>query len=241
MENRPLALKLNAIIALSEAELFVLEEFHKRRRSFPSGRDLVLQGQSNREAYILMSGWAFSYKIQKNGQRLIIDIRLPGDFIGLQNILLGLADHSIEPLTDIEVTGIPDSELMRAFERAPRLAKGSFWAATRDEAIIMEHLVNIGRRSAPKRVAHLLLELWARLELIGMARQEGFSCPLTQYHLADILGLSPVHVNRVMRSLREEGMVTFHNGFVSFDDFDQLTEFAEFDPAYLNQAGPQLA
>ena len=105
---------------------------------------------------------------------------------------------------------------------------------------MVEHLVNIGHRNAAERMAHFLLQLGARLSLVGMGSKAGFACPLTQYLLADALGLSAVHVNRVLRKLRESGMVTFHDGFVTFDAYNRLTEFAEFDPTYLDQVGPLL-
>jgi CRP-like cAMP-binding protein len=114
------------------------------------------------------------------------------------------------------------------------------WAASRDEAMVVEHLVDLGRRDAAGRMAHFLLELGARLVLVGMGDRTGYACPLTQYHLADALGLSAVHVNRVLRQLREDGMVTFRDGFVTFDDYDRLVDFAQFDPSYMDQKGPFL-
>ena len=89
-------------------------------------------------------------------------------------------------------------------------------------------------------MAHFLLELGSRLALVGIGSREGFDCPLTQYHLADTLGLSAVHVNRVLRQLREQGLVTFRDDRVTFHDFGALVELAEFDPAYLDQTGPLL-
>lgn len=89
-------------------------------------------------------------------------------------------------------------------------------------------------------MAHFLLELGARLALIGRGSKAGFACPLTQYELADTLGLSAVHVNRVLRKLREQGLVTFQDGHVTFDDYRGLVEVAQFDPAYLDQSRPLL-
>jgi CRP-like cAMP-binding protein len=241
IENRPLVRKLGAFVALSDAELSVLESLHKRRRTFVAGRDLVHQGQSDQAAYVLLSGWACSYKILKDGQRQIVDFQIPGDFLGLRSVLLHLSDHSIEPVTDIEVTEIHVSDLLKAFSQTPRLATAVLWAASRDEAMVVEHLVGIGRRDAAERLVHFLLELGARLALAGMGSKAGFACPLTQYLLADALGLSSVHVNRVLRQLREEGMVTFRDGMVVFDDYGRLTEFAQFDPTYLDQVGPLLS
>jgi CRP-like cAMP-binding protein len=241
MKNTPLARKLGAFVALSEAELSVLEGLHKRRRTFVAGRDLVHQGQSDQAAYILISGWACSYKLLEDGQRQIVDFQIPGDFLGLRSVVLHLSDHSVEPVTDIEVTEVHVPDLMKTFSDTPRLATAVLWAASRDEAMVVEHLINIGRREADVRVAHFLLELGARLTLVGLGSKTGYACPLTQYLLADALGLSSVHVNRVLRTLREAGMVTFRDGFVTFDDYDRLVEYAKFERTYLDQVGPLLA
>jgi len=241
MKNTPLARKLGAFVALSEAELSVLEGLRKRRRTFVAGRDLVHQGQSDQAAYILISGWACSYKLLEDGQRQIVDFQIPGDFLGLRSVVLHLSDHSVEPVTDIEVTEVHVSDLMKTFSDTPRLATAVLWAASRDEAMVVEHLINIGRREADVRVAHFLLELGARLTLVGLGSKTGYACPLTQYLLADAMGLSSVHVNRVLRTLREAGMVTFRDGFVTFDDYDRLAEYAKFERTYLDQVGPLLA
>ncbi|WP_085309888.1 Crp/Fnr family transcriptional regulator [Planktotalea arctica] len=241
MPNKPLALKLGAFVALSEAELSILEGLHKRRRAFVAGRDLVHQGQIDHAAYILESGWACSYKLLHDGQRQIVDFQIPGDFLGLRSVVLHISDHSIEPVTDIEVTEVHVSDLLEVFSHTPRLATAVLWAASRDEAMVVEHLVGIGRRDAAERMAHFLLELGARLSLVGLGSRAGYACPLTQYLLADALGLSAVHVNRVLRQLREQGLVTFRDGFVTFDDYDRLVEFADFEMTYLDQVGPLLA
>ncbi len=238
--NTPLARKLGAFVALSESELGLIERLHQRRRKFVAGRDLVYQGQTDGAAYILASGWAASYKILPDGSRQIVDFQIPGDFLGLRSVLLHTSDHSIEPVTDIEVSEILAADLLNAFSQNLRLATAVLWAASRDEAMVVEHLVDIGRRSALERIAHFLLELGARLKLVGLGNQAGYACPLTQYHLADASGLSAVHVNRVLRQLREDGLVTFRDGFVGFDNYESLAEMVEFDPSYLEQTGPLL-
>jgi CRP-like cAMP-binding protein len=114
------------------------------------------------------------------------------------------------------------------------------WAASRDEAMVVEHLVGIGRRDAKERTAHFLLELGARLKLVGLGTALGYSCPLSQYMLADAMGLSAVHVNRVLRELREDGLVTFQHGEVTIHDLDRLVSLADFDKTYLDHDGPLL-
>ena len=106
--------------------------------------------------------------------------------------------------------------------------------------MVVEHLVDIGRRNALERLVHFLLEMGARLKLVGLGTKDGYDCPLSQYLLADALGLSAVHINRVLRQLREEGLLTFRSGQVIFYDFERLVKVAEFDTAYLDQDGPLL-
>ena len=240
IEESAITRKLSAFVALSEAELAVLKRLHQRRITFVAGRDLVHQGQSEQTAYILASGWTCSYKIQPDGSRQVVDFQIPGDFLGLRSVLLHASDHGIEPIVDIQAAEVAVSDLLEAFAQTPRLATAILWAASRDEAMVVEHLVGIGRRDADARMAHFLLELGARLTLVGMGSKSGYACPLTQYHLADALGLSAVHVNRVLRKLREDGLVTFRDGAVVFDNYKGLAALAEFDPAYLDQAGPLL-
>jgi CRP-like cAMP-binding protein len=129
-------------------------------------------------------------------------------------------------------------DLIEVFETCPRLAAAVLWAASSEEAVVVERLVSLGRRDALERTAHFLLELGARLRLVGLATKDGYDCPLSQYHLADALGLSAVHVNRVLRHLREDGLLTFRNGTVTFDDFDQLVHIVDFDMSYLDYDVP---
>ncbi|KPQ05629.1 MAG: cAMP-binding putative transcriptional regulator [Rhodobacteraceae bacterium HLUCCA12] len=239
-ESSPLTRKLSTFVALSDADLGTLARFDRRRRNFLPGHEMIHEGQTGSSAFVLSKGWACSYKLLPDGERQIVDFQIPGDFLGLRSILFRTSDHSIEAVTRIEASEVLPSDILDAFTRAPRLATAVLWAASRDEAMVVEHLVNLGRRSAEERMAHFLLELGARLTLVGLGDRKGYDCPLTQYHLADVLGLSAVHVNRVLRHLREEGLVTFRQGHVIFDDFARLKTLAAFDTAYLDQEGPLL-
>lgn len=238
--HSPLARKLGAFVALSDVEFSALDQLHSRRRIFPARQDLIHEGQSRRVAYILASGWACSYKLLPGGARQIVDFQIPGDFLGLRSILLRTADHNIEPVTVVEASEVLVSDLLAVFKVMPRLAAAVLWAASRDEAMVVEHLVGIGRRDARERTAHFILELAARLRLVGHASPEGFACPLSQYMLADALGLSAVHVNRVLRDLRDTGLMTFQGGAVIFDDLDGLVRLADFDKTYLDHDGPLM-
>ncbi len=238
MFDSPIARKLSAFVALSEEDLTVLSDLHDRRRQFAAGRDMVHEGQKRQSAFIVAKGWVCSYKNTANGSRQIVGFQIPGDFLGLRSVLLRTSDHNIEPVTAVEASEVTTDDLLEIFDRTPRLSTAVLWAASRDEAMLVEHLVGIGRRNAAERTAHFLLETAARLKLVGLGTMAGFACPLSQYLLADALGLSSVHVNRVLRELREAGLVTFQNGQVTFDDFDGLATFADFDRAYLDHDGP---
>ena len=238
--HTPFARKLGAFVALSNHELVLLDQLHSRRKVFPPGRDIIYEGQVDRCAYILASGWVCSYKLLPSGTRQIVDFQIPGDFLGLRSVLFRTADHNIEPITQVQASEVQASDLINAFETAPRLAAAVLWAASRDEAMVVEHLVDLGRRDAKQRMAHFLLELGTRLKLVGMATGMSFACPLTQYMLADALGLSSVHVNRVLRELREDGLVTFQQGKVTYDDYDGLVSYSEFDRHYLDHDGPLM-
>jgi CRP-like cAMP-binding protein len=240
IQNSPLARKLGAFVTLSDEDLAMLDRLHQRRRKFVAGVDLVHQGQADQSAYILAKGWVCSYKLLPNGGRQIVDFQIPGDFLGLRSVLFRTADHNIEPVTPVEASEVIITDLLDAFANTPRLATAVLWAASRDEAMVVEHLVGIGRRNALERTAHYLLEFSARLRLVGLGNKEGYDCPLSQYMLADALGLSAVHVNRVLRQLREMGLLTFQKGHVMIDDFDGLVALADFDKAYLDHDGPLL-
>lgn len=238
--DSPFARKLTAFVHLSQDDLSVLSDVYRRRRSFAAGRDMIHQGQVDQTAYIVASGWACSYKLLPGGTRQIVDFQIPGDFLGLRSVLFRTADHNVEPITRVQASEVKAQDLLAAFTQTPRLATAVLWAASRDEAMVVEHLVGLGRRNASERMAHFLLELGARLKLVGLADRKGFSCPLSQYQLADALGLSAVHVNRVLRELREEGLLTFQKGKVQFQNYEALVDLSGFDRAYLDHEGPLL-
>ena len=239
-EQSPLSRKLSAFVALAPADLETLARFHRRRRIFKPGHILINEGDRGSSTFILAKGWACAFKLLPDGSRQNVDVQIPGDFTGLRSILFRTNDHSVEAITRIEASEVLTADIMDSFANAPRLATAILWAASRDEAMVVEHLVNLGRRSAEQRMAHFLLELGARLRLVGIGNVDGFECPLTQYHLADALGLSAVHVNRVLRHLREEGLLVFRRKRVEIQDLKRLKALAGFDNSYLDHEGPLL-
>ncbi len=218
--------KLTRFWPLGQPELAALEPLWGSRRWVAAGTELVHEQQVGHHAYIVEEGWACSYKLLPDGGRQVIDFPIPGDLIGLRSVLLQAADHSFAAVTDLTVAEVSARRLITLFEQQPRLGIALLWAASRDEAMVVEHLVNIGRRSALVRTAHFLVELGQRLQLVGLGSETGFACPLNQYLLADAVGLTAIHVNRILRQLRELGLLTFRHGRVVFHDLPRLREIA---------------
>jgi CRP-like cAMP-binding protein len=236
--DTPLARKLNTFVPLSPAELGHLERLQARPRSFKARADLVHERQAGHKAFILQDGWAVSYKLLADGGRQVVDVQLPGDFLGLRSLLLRTSGHSIAAVTDIVACELTAVELIEAFEALPRLAVAVLWAASRDEAMVVEHLTGIGRRTPLARTAHYFLELRQRLRMVGLGGEAEFPCPLNQYLLADALGLSAIHLNRTLRVLRERRLMTLRAGKVMIHDEQGLRALAEFENGYLDQRGP---
>jgi CRP-like cAMP-binding protein len=228
--------KLTRFISLGHSELTALAELEARRRRVAAGTELVHEHQAGHHAFILQEGWACAYKLLSDGGRQVIDFAIPGDVMGLRSVLLRTSDHSFSALTDVVVAEASARQLTDSSHELPRLGAAILWAATRDEAKVVEHLVSVGRRSAVERTAHLLLELGERLQLVGFGTERGYVCPLNQYLMADALGLTAIHVNRVLRHLREEGLVTFRDGHVVFHDLAGLRSLAGWHGGYLDQA-----
>lgn len=227
--NGPLERKLSVFVQLSSAELSCLADLQSAPVRVKRGKELVHEGQTGQKAYILQSGWACSFKMLPDGGRQIIGFPIPGDCIGLRSVLLRTSDHSFSALTDASVSSVEASRMLRLFGDFPRLAAAILWATSRDEAMIVEHLVSIGRRTAIERTAHFFLELSERLRLVGLAADNEFFCPLNQYVLADALGLSAIHVNRVLRQLRERRLLSLKRGKVVIHDATALEKLAGFE------------
>lgn len=221
--------KLNSFVPLTCAELSCLADLQSAPVRVKRGKELVHEGQTGHKAYVLQSGWACSFKLLPDGGRQIIGFPIPGDCIGLRSVLLRTSDHSFSALTDASVSSVEAPRMLQLFSDFPRLAAAILWATSRDEAMIVEHLVNIGRRSAIERTAHFFLELSERLRLVGLATDKEFPCPLNQYVLADALGLTAIHVNRVLRQLREKRLLTLNRGTVVIHDGPALAQLAGFE------------
>src|SRR6476661_5647607 len=223
-----LAKKLNAFVPLSSHELKCLADMQPTPVRVKRGQQLTHEGQTGHRVFVLQVGWACSYKLLPNGGRQIISFPIAGDIVGLRSVLLRTADHSFSILTDAVVHPVEGTHVMKCVTEFPRLGAALLWAASRDEAMVVEHLVSIGRRNAIERTAHFFMELAERLNLIGQATETEFECPLSQFVIADALGLTAIHVNRVLRQLRERGLLAVRKKTVKIDDLAGLRKLSGF-------------
>lgn len=230
--------KLERFVQLNREEVVGLVGLQSRRRSISAHTEIVREREEGARAFIVLSGWACAYKLLPDGGRQVIDFPVAGDFMGVRSVLLRASDHSFAAITDLVVAEITARRIMDVLQTLPRLGCAILWAASRDEAMVVEHLVGVGRRSALARTAHLFVELSMRLQLIGLADDAGFACPLNQNVLADALGLTSVHINRVLRQLRERGVMTLRDGRATVHDLAGLKQLAGYHSGYLDQNGP---
>ncbi|MER9132195.1 Crp/Fnr family transcriptional regulator [Mesorhizobium sp. M0768] len=190
------------------------------------------QDDDNSEIFIVKSGWAILYHGLPDGERQIIDTPVSGDIVGFR-VADGPRLASLAAITELAVYEISSKELVEAISSDGRLGKKIAYSLARLNAILAEHLMNTGRRNAMRRTAHFLLELEERLSMVGLSAHGRYECPLTQNELADILGMTTVHVNRTLMELRKADLVSFKSGHVEVINRKKLVETAGFDKEYL--------
>jgi len=231
----PLIRRWSAYAELSDSDRQALLALPYTRKSFPKDGYIVREGQQTCECALLLSGFAFRQKVISDGGRQIISIHIPTEFVDLQNSLLGVADHSVQSLGPSEVALVPRSAIVQLRDGRPAVRLAMWTETLIDASIFREWVVNVGRRDSKARIAHLLCELAFRLERIGGGRDSVFEFPLTQEQLADATGLTPVHTNRTLQSLRKEGLIELNGRSLKVLDWEGLREVGDFDELYLHQ------
>ncbi len=191
---------------------------------------------------VMLSGFAIRHKIVADGARQIVAIHMKGDLVDLQNSLLTVADHSVQVLTQSEVALIPRNEIKKlAFER-PNVGMAMWFDTLVDGSIFREWIANVGRRDARTRIAHLLCEFSLRLKVAGLGEATGYELPMTQEQIADTVALTAVHVNRTVKVLEAEGLITRKSGrSVTIGDWKKLAAAGDFDSNYLHLKGNEPA
>jgi CRP-like cAMP-binding protein len=231
----PLTRKLVQLADLSPEEVTVLQGLQSKTRLVRRNREIVSQGRRYDALFVMIDGISLRYRILRDGRRQILNIALPGDFVGFPACFFEQALYPIGALTDVVVAPVPFAVLIELFERHPHLAAAIFWSFSSEAAIYSERLTDIGRRTALERVAHFLLELLTRFQIIGLADERSFRMPLTQELLGDALSLSLPHVNRTLRQLREDGLASIEDHHVIIRDIDALAALGDFEKSYLSR------
>lgn len=229
-----MSLKLHARDQFSEAEEAVVREAISEVRQFPAGGIIVRAGAPLQESCLLIDGLVSRYKDLANGERQIQELHVAGDFVDLHGFLLKSLDHHIGAVSDCRLAIVPHERLKHITEEYPHLSRMLWFSTMLDASIQRETILSVGRRSALARVAHFMCELCVRLQVVGLSDGKGFSLPMTQTDLADTTGLTSVHVNRMLKQLRDQRILTFRHSQVVIHDWDGLAETAEFDPSYLH-------
>jgi CRP-like cAMP-binding protein len=206
-----------------------------RSLKFPKARDVVVSGGHGDCIYFNHDGWLARYKILHKGSRQIMDFILPGQVFGLPACVFQHAPYSVLTITEATVSAIPFGIVDNVFQRDPALAKALFRSVIQEAAILGEHLVDTGRRSAYERVSHLLLELFVRLNRAHPVDEATLSIPLTQELIADALGLTAVHVNRTLRALRADRLIAVNGRCITIVNFEALALLSDFEKSYLGQ------
>jgi CRP-like cAMP-binding protein len=228
-----LLMKLRARDVVGEEEERLLRSVMEQVQTLPASKTIVRAGVTLSNCTLLIDGVVCRYRDLADGQRQIMELHVPGDFLDLHSFLLKRLEHNVGSLTPVSFVTVPHDAIRSITETSPHLARMLWFSTLLDAAIHREKILSVGRRSAASRIAHLLCELYVRLEIVGLAEGYRYKLPLTQTDLADATGLTSVHVNRMLKRVRDDGLLTFRGGEVAIHDWDGLQRIAEFDPAYL--------
>jgi CRP-like cAMP-binding protein len=194
----------------------------------------VREGEQPDACGVLVSGFAYRQKLTSDGARQILALHIPGEPLDFQNLFLDEADHNVQMLTRGEMAVVPREELQALVRSRSTIGHAILVTILVEASIFREWIVNVGRRDARTRLAHVLCEFGARLEAQGLAEDYGYQLPMTQEQLADVLGLTPVHVNRTIKSLEAEGLIARKGRNISFPNWHKLQEAGDFNNRYLH-------
>ena len=218
---------------LDEDDRQILEDGIAQVRELPSRKLMVRQGERLYVSTLLLEGFLVRYMDDREGQRQIVAVHIPGDFVDLHGFPMKYLDHDIATVGPAKIAEYSHDTIERIVETRPVLTRTLWFSTLLDAAMNREWIFRLGRLGADGRIAHFFCETECRMEMVGLAQDGRFTLPLTQADLAEICGLTSVHVNRVLRTLREDGMLTYKQGAVEILDRRRLTRLAEFEPAYL--------
>ena len=235
--DNPLTKKLLHFAPLSDADRQLLDHLAAGEEYFAADADIAAEGMVPRSVFLLKEGMAMRYRNMPDGRRQIMTFLIPGDLCDMHVFLLKEMDHSIGAITPVRVAPIARESIMNLFGANPRISAALWWSSLQEEAMLRERIVSLGRRDARGRVAYLLCELLWRHAAVGLTDGAVFRLPLTQTEVADTLGLTPVHVNRVLKEFRQDGLISMERRTMSLLGVEELQALAGFNKDYLHLGG----
>jgi CRP-like cAMP-binding protein len=237
----PFIVRLSRFVHLHDEDIPLLKSLCLKRARFGPGDTLVAEGEPPRPCFAVISGTACRFRLLGDGRRQILTLLIPGDFYDLHAFLLDAADHSVGALTPVCVALMQQEAVSEAIAHNTRIAAALWWSAMQEAAMLRERVVALGRRDARGRVAYLLCEFLWRHMAVGLAEGHTVEFPLRQHEIADALGLTPVHVNRVLQEFRASRLITLDRRRLTIHDVWGLQARAELSPDYLMGTAPQHA
>ena len=232
----PLLNRWGRAVTLTKEDRDAVLALPSTRRVFERDSYIVREGEQPNFCSLLLRGYAFRQKVVTRGDRQIISIHIPGEFVDLQNCLFDVADDSVQSLGRSEAAVIPKAALTELFAISPNVRRAAWLDTLIDASVFREWVVNLGRRDARGRIAHLLCELMARMSASGLMDSPVCDFPLTQEQIADATGLTPVHTNRTLQGLRKEGLINLSSNKLTILDWKQLAQVGDFNDRYLHHA-----
>ncbi len=226
--------KLSCFADLSDSDRAGIDGLLQKPQCYNAGEDVRHQGERPEHVLLMLEGWAYRYKILRDGRKQIVGFLMPGDICDMHVFILKAMDHSIGVLSDAKIVQISPEQILKLCADCPTINRALWWSTLVDESIQREWLTNLGQRDAYNRIAHLFCELGVRMSQIGLRENSRFSLPLTQAELADTVGLTSIHVNRVLQRLRNEGHILLKDKQLTIYNFDELARVCDFTANYLH-------
>ena len=237
----PMIHRIESVFTLTDTERQALENLPMQMATIRDNQDIVRMGDAPSRSCLLLSGFACTYKVTVQGKRQIVSFSIPGDIPDLQSLHLKILDNSVSTISPCTVGFITHDDLHDLCTRYPRIT-AALWRGTLIEAsIFREWVMNVGRREAYQRLAHVLCELLTRLRAVDLVEDHACDLPITQGEFADAIGVTTVHVNRVVQQMRAEGLIELNGERLNIPDWEKLKQAGEFDPTYLHLENNQAA
>jgi CRP-like cAMP-binding protein len=233
--TNPLRLKLEQFATFTDRERQRLDDLISGRvETFSPRQDILAEGERVRNIHIVLSGLAARYKLLNEGERQIMAFLVPGDICDVEVFVLEEMDHGIAAVSEVSCALVPADEMKALLTEMSTLTQALWWSTMTDSAVLRERIIDHGRRDAHERIAHLFYEMLIRYRMVDAAEDNVIPFPLTQEELADATGLTPVHVNRTLKQLRDEGLIELRGRVLKVLDAPRLKDVARFNPNYLH-------